>query len=142
MGSINANPSEVAPVVATIPPQDAGTNTTRTSDYVFAGDYDAFAAIAQQGTVDAATVVRVLRASSSTGGTTASVVTASLGTNANAEAYVNVDRQDGDGDTYPYIAVQLEPGSTNTNNVSAVMVGLEPRYAPGTNLSSVTVATA
>jgi len=136
----NSKPLERSAVLAILPPIAA--TAERTSGYADFRTYQSGEIKVLVGDASATGTLTILRATSSTGASSASVATAAYGgTGTVGDDFVHrltIKQSDLDDDpTRPYFAVILGGGVALA---AAIIEGHDPRYAPATSIAKVTDA--
>jgi hypothetical protein len=136
----NNLPSEAVAVVGVIDP-DANTAAALTSDYVDMGLFESGMAICLAGTLGASATIdmKVVQATDSSGtgvkdvtGKTITQLT-QAGTDSDKQAVINFRAEDLDADNaFTHAAVIMTTG-TATSDSAALLLGLNPRYAPASD---------
>lgn len=141
MSKINALPSEVAALVATIDP-DAYTAATTVSDYVDMGLFERIMIIISVGTMaSTATLNAVVKQATDSSGTGAKNLTTSkaitelteAGTDSDKQVIINVLAEDLDmANSFDHAAVSVT-GAVAASDYGVVILGFNPRYAPASD---------
>lgn len=138
---INAKPSEVAAVVATIDP-DAYTAATTVSDYADMTKFESCMIILSVGTMaSTATLDAVVKQATDSSGTSAKNLTTSkaitqlteAGTDSDKQVIINVRAEELDVDnSFTHIALSVT-GATAASDYGVVILGFNPRFGPASD---------
>lgn len=139
---MNPLPSEKVAILGTIDP-DVTTASTVVSDYGSMADFESIMFVLTVGTLGAsATIDAVVQQATDSGGTGAKNLTTSkaitqmtqAGTDqSDTQVVINVRAEDLDmANSFDHVAISVTVG-TATSDIGAVVLGLNPRYAPASD---------
>ncbi len=140
------NPSQLAAVVGAIDP-DANTAATFTTGWISMSTFVSIMAIIMVGTLGAsATVDAKLEQATDASGTGAKDVTGSditqltqAGSDSDKQAIIECNAEDLDiANDFTHVRLSVTVG-TATSDIGAVVLGLDPRYAPASDYDAATV---
>jgi hypothetical protein len=136
----NALASELGAIVGVIDP-DAYTNSTYTTDYIDAMEFEQFLCIIMVGTMEASSTVdaKIIEYTSTGGAGNQDISGKAItqltqaGTDSDKQAIINLRREDLDiDDGHRYFKLSVTIGAA-ASDLSAIVIGLGPRNAPASD---------